>query len=113
MSAVLSWESVCNLDDLVPGAGVAICLDGVAYAIFYLPEHPQQVFVVGHKDPFSGAEVLGWGLVCEDQGRYSVASPLYKQHFDLLDGTCLEDPSISIEVLKARIENGAVLVERT
>ena len=50
-------------DDLVPGAGVAICLEDIAYAVFYLPEHPQQVFVVEHKDPFSGASAgLGIGV---------------------------------------------------
>ena len=39
-----------------------------------------------------------------------VASPLYKQHFNLQTGVCFEDASVNIEVYDIRIDNDRVLV---
>ncbi|MCK5431170.1 MAG: nitrite reductase (NAD(P)H) small subunit, partial [Gammaproteobacteria bacterium] len=39
-----------------------------------------------------------------------VSSPLYKQHFNLLTGECLEDENVCIEAYAIRIENGRVEV---
>jgi len=33
-----------------------------------------------------------------------VASPVYKQHFSLLTGRCIEDPSVSVPIYRARVE---------
>ena len=39
-----------------------------------------------------------------------VASPLYKNHFDLSDGVCLEAPEHSVRAHSVRVEDGRVLV---
>jgi nitrite reductase (NADH) small subunit len=40
----------------------------------------------------------------------TVASPLYKQHYSLTTGECLEDETISITTYQTKIENERVLV---
>ena len=44
-------------------------------------------------DPRSGANVIGRGIVGSVKGELVVASPLYKQHYCLRSGRCLEDPA--------------------
>ena len=39
-----------------------------------------------------------------------VASPLYKQHFDLRTGRCLEQPGTRVPVHGVRVVDGTVLV---
>src|SRR5205814_5743745 len=45
------------------------------------------------------------------KGELVVASPIYKQHFSLLTGRCLEDRAVRVPVYAARIEDGFVVVE--
>jgi len=39
-----------------------------------------------------------------------VASPIYKHHFDLTTGECLEEPANSIPAWPARIAEGKVWI---
>jgi nitrite reductase (NADH) small subunit len=100
---------VCPLDDIVPNAGVAALVDGKQVAIFRLDD--DSVHAVGNRDPFSGANVLSRGIVGDLKGELVVASPVYKQHFELLTGRCVEDAAVRIPVYRARVEDGFVVVE--
>ena len=66
---------------------------------------------MGNRDPFSGANVLSRGIVGDLKGELVVASPVYKQHFSLLTGRCVEDAAVRIPVYGARVEEGFVVVE--
>jgi nitrite reductase (NADH) small subunit len=37
-----------------------------------------------------------------------VASPIYKQSFDLATGRCLDDPSVAVETFAVRVNGGRV-----
>jgi NAD(P)H-dependent nitrite reductase small subunit len=100
---------VCPLDDIVPNAGVAALVDGEQVAIFRL--EGDSVHAVGNLDPFSGANVLSRGIVGDLKGELVVASPVYKQHFELLTGRCVEDATVRIPVYRARVEDGFVVVD--
>jgi NAD(P)H-dependent nitrite reductase small subunit len=100
---------VCPLDDIVPNAGVAALVDGEQVAVFRLDD--DSVHAVGNRDPFSGANVLSRGIVGDLKGELVVASPVYKQHFELLTGRCVEDSTVRIPVYRARVEDGYVIVE--
>jgi assimilatory nitrate reductase catalytic subunit len=100
---------VCRLEDIVPGAGVAALVDGEQVALFRLED--DSVHAVGNQDPFSRANVLSRGIVGDLKGELVVASPVYKQHFSLLTGLCVEDASARIPVYAARVEEGWVVVE--
>lgn len=106
----MQWLSLCNVDDLQPDSGVCALLDGRQIAIFWMPESDAKVYAVGNYDPFGKANVLSRGIIGDIGGQPVVASPLYKQHYNLQTGACLEDETVKIPVYPIRIENGSVQV---
>jgi nitrite reductase (NADH) small subunit len=95
------WFTVCALDGLTPGRGVAALLrDGSQAAVFL--DRAGRTYVVGNRDPFTGAYVLSRGLLGSADGVPFVASPLLKQRFDLRSGRCLDDEGVSVPVFRSR-----------
>ncbi len=103
------WATVCGRADLVANSGVVSLVDGVQVALFYLPDG-EQLFAVENRDPLSGANVIGRGIVGSVAGDLVVAAPLYKQHFRLQDGTCLEYPEQTLQVWPVRFNRDVVEV---
>ena len=97
------WQPLCNTADLVAGSGIVALAGGQQVALIYLPDTEQQVFAIGNRDPKSGANVIGRGLVGNLGGDLVIASPLYKQHFRLSDGSCLEYPEQQLPVWPVRV----------
>ncbi|MDX3896240.1 nitrite reductase small subunit NirD [Pusillimonas sp.] len=89
----MAWQTVCHVDDLIPGMGVCARAHGRQIAIFLTDDG---IFALDNLDPFSQAAVLARGIVCDLKGRTVVASPMYKQHFCLRTGQCIEDESMSV-----------------
>jgi len=69
-----------------------------------------RVYAIDNFDPFSRAYVLSRGIVGDKEGAPKIASPIYKQSFDLRTGVCLDDPSVSIAVWEVRVRDGRVEV---
>lgn len=103
-----TWVAVCRLADLVPERGAAALVAGEQVALFRLVDGT--VHAVGNLDPFSGAQVMARGIVGTRDGAPMVAGPLYKQHFDLRSGRCLEEPGTRIPVRAVRVVDGTVLI---
>lgn len=105
-----SWRALCSRRDLVAHSGVVAWLDGEQVALFHLPdtEAGERVFAIANKDPKSGANVIGRGIVGQLKGDLVIASPLYKQHFRLQDGACLEYPEQRLQVWPVRLNGDAV-----
>ena len=102
LNDVQVWTTACTYDHLIPGRGVGVLLDdGSQAALFRLDDG--SVHAVGNVDPFSGAAVLSRGIVGDRGGRATVQSPLLKQAFGLEDGSCLDDPRVSVPVYPVRI----------
>jgi nitrite reductase (NADH) large subunit len=99
---------VCVLDDILDGAGVAALIDGEQVALLRMGE---EVFALENRDPFSDANVMARGLVGDLQGQLVVSSPVYKQHFNLRSGRCLEDESVSLRTWPCGVLDGRVWVE--
>jgi nitrite reductase (NADH) small subunit len=98
---------ICDLEDIVPDTGVCALVADEEVAVFRIED---QVYAVGNRDPFSGANVLSRGIVGDLKGELVVASPVYKQHFSLVTGLCIEDPSVSVPVYRARVEGGDIQI---
>ena len=99
---------VCRLDDIVPNTGVCALVGGRQIAVFRLDD--DSVHAIDNFDPFSRANVLSRGIVGDLKGEIVVASPVYKQHFSLVTGQCLEDPEVRIAVYAAWLDGASVRV---
>lgn len=110
-TATLSPTAVCAVDDILPNTGVCALLDGQHIAIFRVGA--DQFFAIDNVDPKSGASVISRGLVGNLGERTVVASPLYKQHYDLHTGECVETPELSVRAYAVEVRNGQVWVSLT
>jgi NAD(P)H-dependent nitrite reductase small subunit len=97
---------ICRLDAIVPNTGVCALVDGRQVAIFRVDE---RVHAIDNFDPFSKANVLSRGIVGDLRGELVVASPVYKQHFSLTTGQCVEDPDVRVTVHPVAVEDGYVV----
>ncbi|APE22192.1 MULTISPECIES: nitrite reductase large subunit NirB [Streptomyces] len=89
---------VAGVEFLEPGRGrAAVLADGTEAALFR--DGDGEVYAVGNRDPFSGADVMANGIMGRRDGVPVVASPLHKQEFDLRTGACLDDPDVALPVL--------------
>lgn len=104
-----TWVTVCRLEDIVPNTGVCALVDERQVAVFRLDD--DSVYAIDNHDPFSRANVLSRGIVGDLKGEVVVASPVYKQHFSLATGQCLEDPGVCLAVFPVRLEGDAILVQ--
>ncbi len=105
-----AWQPVCAVGDILPNTGVCALVRGRHVAVFHVGDGAGRLYAIDNVDPRAGASVLARGLVGNLGDRIVVASPLYKHHFDLRSGECLEAPENSVSAYPVRIENGAVLV---
>jgi nitrite reductase (NADH) large subunit len=102
------WVPVCGLDEIVPDSGVCALLGGKQIAVFRVGD---AVHAIGNHDPASGVNVLARGIVGDVAGEPVVASPLYKQHFSLISGRCVEDVALSVPTYLTRLVDGQVWVQ--
>ncbi|MDR7112105.1 MULTISPECIES: nitrite reductase small subunit NirD [Microbacterium] len=110
------WVRVCALADLEIERGRAALLGGTQIALFLLhgPDGSTgRVHAVSNLDPYSHAHVISRGIVGTRQDVPTVASPMYKQVFDLRTGVCLDtqgkEPK-NLHVWPVTIDDGHVLV---
>ncbi len=108
----LEWQALCKRTDLVADSGVCALLGKEQVALFYLPSAEPPVYAIGNRDPIGGANVLSRGIVGDLGGELVVASPLYKQHFCLGSGRCLEDEAVRVPVYRVRLQGDDVLIAR-
>jgi nitrite reductase (NADH) small subunit len=114
-TAKKSWHTICSTDDLVKDSGISALLESETnatgkdeqIAIFHIPSSKEQIFAVGNYDPIGEANVLYRGLVGCIDDEPVVSSPLYKQHFSLKTGQCLQEDK-KIAVYDIRIKNEEV-----
>ena len=113
-SDVDGWIDVCALDDIVPQTGVCALLGRKQVAVYrFVPGTPgaaEEVYALSNFDPFSKAFVLSRGIVGDRAGVPKVASPVFKQNFDLRTGQCLDDATVSVRSYPARVRAGRVEV---
>jgi len=106
---IASWVDVCLLAAIAPNTGVCALVAGQQVAIFRFGTG-SDVFAISNYDPFSKAFVLSRGIVGDRNGIRKVASPIYKQNFNLITGQCLDDETVSIPSFKVRVVEDRVQV---
>ncbi|HIG79642.1 MAG TPA: nitrite reductase small subunit NirD [Cycloclasticus sp.] len=108
----ITWHDICAISEIPKDAGVAALVEGQQIALFSIAK-TSQVFAIANYDPFSEANVLARGIIGSIGEALVVASPIYKQHFDLTTGQCLEDETVAVESYPVRIDNDRVYIGLT
>lgn len=106
----VTWSAVCSIDDLVPNTGVCALVQDRHVAVFHVKDGADRLFAIDNYDPNAQASVLSRGLVGNLGERIVVASPIYKHHFDLQSGHCLEAPENSVNAYPVRVEKRTVWI---
>jgi nitrite reductase (NADH) small subunit len=104
------WTDVCGYCDLAPGTGAAALVAGEQIAV--VKTRVGAVYAISNYDPFSKAFVLARGIVGDKGGIPRLASPVYKQGFDLRTGACFDDPNVRVPVYPVKVSRGRILVGR-
>jgi nitrite reductase (NADH) small subunit len=110
---IAEWVTVCDLDRVLPNTGVCALVAGQQVAVFHWQSPIAQsslVYAIDNFDPFSQAYVLSRGLVGDRGGVPKVASPIYKQNFNLQTGECLDDGSVRVMTYPTRVVDGQIQV---
>ncbi len=84
----VTWHEVCRLKALAPERGAAAVVAAVDVALFRLED--DRVFAVQQVDPCSGANVVSRCAVGRRGDVPTIASPMYRQVYDLRTGGCLD-----------------------
>jgi nitrite reductase (NADH) small subunit len=102
------WVEVCAAERITPDRGVAARVGDDLVAVFVLADG--QAYAIDDRDPFTGTQVLSRGLIGDADGAPTVASPIYKQRFDLRTGRCLDDGAVELRTWPVRLHEGRVEV---
>ncbi|MGA8257348.1 MAG: nitrite reductase small subunit NirD [Nocardioides sp.] len=85
-----TYTEICHVDDIEVEGGVLALVAGEAIAVFRT--HDDEVYALSNFDPVARASVMARGIVGTRAGAPYVASPVYKQGYDLRTGACLDNP---------------------
>ncbi|WP_280547439.1 MULTISPECIES: nitrite reductase (NAD(P)H) small subunit family protein [unclassified Halomonas] len=72
--------------------------------------HESELYAIDHHDPIAGANVNARGIVGDLKGQPVVASPLYKHHYRLTDGQCLENPGLRLRTWAVSFHEDRVMI---
>lgn len=111
-SEAAGWVYVCAAEEIWPNTGVCALVGERQVAVFRVRERDgaEHYYAIDNYDPQSEANVLSRGLTGSLGGRNVVASPIYKQHYDLVTGECLEDPTTPVRAYAVREKDGKIWV---
>lgn len=101
----MPWTALCELNELKPGEGKYVSIDGFRLAVFL---HEDKPHVLDDTCPHAGGPISG-GYV--DEG--CAVCPWHYWCFDLNDGKLRGAPGVAVKTYPARIYdfNGRTLVQ--
>ena len=103
------WTNICKFEDVLLNMGRCALFEKEQVAIFRVLEAGEEkLYAINNHCPFSEANIISRGIVGSIEDKVVVASPLYKQHFDLATGQCLEDEGVKVKTYPVRVEEGMI-----
>lgn len=104
------WFNICELTDILPSMGRCALFNDKQIAIFRVisTNGTEEFYAIDNYCPFSSANTLSRGITGNLNGKIVIASPIYKQHFDLSTGICLEDESVKVNTYPVRLEGSTI-----
>ncbi|WP_299014447.1 nitrite reductase small subunit NirD [uncultured Photobacterium sp.] len=101
------WQTICEQSDLIGNTGVCALVGKEQVAVFYCGQ-TQSLYAMSNYDPIGKANVISRGIMGSVEGVAVVASPLFKQHFNLTTGQCLEQPEYQLKTYAVRLDKAKV-----
>jgi nitrite reductase (NADH) small subunit len=104
------WFDICGIDDILHNMGRCALFNEQQVAIFRVEDKDgqEQFYAVNNYCPFSESNTISRGLTGSIGEKLVVASPIYKQHFDLSTGICIEDESVNLKTYPVRLNGNTV-----
>ena len=100
------WTPICPEQDLNTDSGSCALFNQEQVAIFKF-SNQSIMYAVSNFDPIGQANVISRGIIGSIGKKYVVSSPLYKQHFCLETGQCLEE-DVSLKTYAVRTHRGEI-----
>ena len=108
----MSWNNICKVSDILPNGGVCALIDGEQVAVFRIQQADNEsLFAIQNFDPCSDANVLSRGIVGSVGDKLVVASPIYKEHFELATGQCIEKEDVKLKTWNVQLDGDTVQVQ--
>ena len=110
--SIHSWHTVCTVGDITPNTGAAALIGKRQIAIIRVVDRAgtEKIYGLSNWCPFAQAMVISRGIVGSKGDIPKIASPIYKQSFDLKSGQCLDDPTVSIPTYQTRVADGFIQI---
>ena len=96
------FRAVSRIDDIAPGTGRTVAIDGSPIAVFRLPDGFYAIDdACTHEDaPLGEGAVVGKTVVC----------PYHDWVYDITTGACLTEPSRPVGCFRTKVSDGFVWV---
>ena len=105
------WTKICDHKSLMNNSGICAKFDDQQVAIFYC-KRSDNVYAVSNFDPVGKAQVMSRGIMGSTKGVTYVASPLYKERYDLATGICIDKPELSLTTFDVRISDNEIQLKK-
>ncbi|MGI0117504.1 nitrite reductase small subunit NirD [Zooshikella sp. RANM57] len=103
------WDYLCDLNDIPQDSGICVFYQNQQIALFYI-SRINKVYAVSNYDPIGKANVISRGIIGSIDEQLVVASPLFKQHFNLTTGECIENPDVCLKIYNVRVFDDLVKI---
>lgn len=97
-----NWITICKINELTPQLGACAKVEDKQVALFYC-KRSDRLYALSNYDPIGQANVISRGMMGSVEGEPYLSSPLYKHHFHLETGACIEQPDISLTTYPVRV----------
>lgn len=108
-----NWQRICEESQLESNWGEAALFGTEQVAV--VKAWDGTVYVTSNVDPRTQQGVMSRGIVgdheVDGQRRPTIASPLYKEVYDLATGECYSSPNFRLAVYTSRVTDGVVEVD--
>ena len=104
----MSWIAICATTEIPNDTGIAALVNDQQIAVFNVDDN---FYAIDNYDPIGKANILSRGIVGCINAELCVASPLYKQHYSLLSGRCIEQENIRVKHYPLRCVDGMIEID--
>ncbi|WP_342762820.1 nitrite reductase small subunit NirD [Dermabacter hominis] len=108
-----NWQSICKVTDIDPNLPEAALFGTEQVAV--VRAWDERIYVVSNVDPRTQQGVMSRGIVgdrdVEGARRATLASPIYKEVYDLETGKCYANDAYTLPVYASRVSDGVIEVD--